>query len=505
MIEDLRRIFGADNASDDEKTLLAYSFDASDVEGKALAVVWPTEARQVSMLMEYCSKNDIKVYPRGAGTNLSGGAVPFGGVVVDFSRMNRILAHEGDSVTVEPGVVLEDLERELNERGKTLPVLPASDKACTVGGCIAEDSAGMRAIKYGTIKDWTESMEVVLPSGEIINVIDKKFVGSEGILGLVTKATLKVTDNPETRTLTVLQLDSNREVQEKAVEYSKQGASSIEFVSRIANRIVENPLGKKNTLLVEFEDDRGEIKDPKRVVELTELRKTISSQLASKGYVVVEDPRIPPEKTAEFLEALEGKGVPCYGHLGYGVIHPRLKENSRRREVVELVMKLDANPVGEHGIGLLKKGLKTKDWLVDLKKRYDPRNILNPGKVLPEGEIPPVRDIEVCVLCGMCRSRCPVFKALLSESASPRGMAIYMEKKLKDLVFWEKCTQCRACDRACPMNAELSKKIREYRRRLIKEGVETEGNKRMMENVRKYGNPFGRSEEGRSPKELYCC
>lgn len=505
MIENLIKIFGRGNVGTDKKDLLAYSFDASEVEGNTLAVVWPTNAKQVSDLMEYCSKNNIKVFPRGAGTNLSGGAVPFKGIVVDFSRMNKILNLSEDSVTVEPGVVLEDLEKQLNERGKTLPVMPASDKACSVGGCIAEDSAGMRAIKYGTMKDWVEEMEVVLPDGSVIDVIDKNFVGSEGIIGLITKARLKIANQPKLRTLTVFQLDSLKEVQEKALYYLKQGVSSIEFVSKRANSIVKKPIGAKNTVIVEFEDGRGEVKDPKEVKEMTEHRKTVSSQLASEGYTTVEDPQIPMEKTEEFLQELDKMGIPSYGHLGYGVIHPRLKESRDRKKIVELALKIGANPVGEHGIGVLKKNLKTKDWLTGLKKKYDPKNILNPGKVLPAGSIPTVGDIQVCVLCGMCRSRCPVFKALLTESVSPRGLAIFIEKKLRDTVFWEKCSQCRACDVVCPMNAQLSSKIREHRSWLIKQGIETEANKKMMENIRKYGNPFGELEEGKAPKELYCC
>ncbi|MFH1125958.1 MAG: FAD-binding protein [Candidatus Altiarchaeota archaeon] len=505
MIEDLVEMFGRENVGVDVKDLLAYSYDASDVEGSVLAVVWPTSRKQVSELMKYCSKNDIKVFPRGAGTNLSGGAVPFKGVVVDFSRMNRILEFSENSVTVEPGLVLEDLERELNGREKTFPVMPASDKACSIGGCIAEDSAGIRAVKYGSMKEWVDEVEVVLADGSIIEVVDKNFVGSEGILGLIVKARLRITTLPKIRTLTVFNFDSFKEVQNKALEYIKQGVSAIEFVSRRANSIIKKPLGSKNTLIIEFEDNRGEIKDQEEVKRITEHRKTIASQVASEGYVIVEDPQIPLEKAAEFMQELESMEIPFYGHLGYGVIHPRFKESKDRKRIVDIVLKLGANPVGEHGIGVLKKALKTKEWLIPLKKKYDPKNILNPGKVLPDKDVPDVEDIKTCVLCGMCRSRCPVFKTLLTESVSPRGMAIFIEKKLKDNVFWEKCSQCRACDNSCPMSAQLSGKIREHRSWLIKEGIETEANKTMMENVRKYGNPFGKLEEGKTPKELYCC
>ncbi|MDD5111738.1 MAG: FAD-binding protein [Candidatus Altiarchaeota archaeon] len=505
MIDDLIGIFGRENVGVDEKDILAYSYDASDVEGRPLAVVWPKSAKQVSRLMDYSVKNVIPVFPRGAGTNLSGGAVPFKGIVVDFSRMNNIISISGGSVVVEPGVVLEDLEKELNGRGMTLPVLPASDKACTVGGCVAEDSAGMRAIKYGTMRDWVLGLEVVLPDGRIIETSDLSFVGSEGVICLITKATLKIAPKPEARSLTVVEVGTFREVQEKLFYYLDKKASSIELVSARINHIIKRPLGSRNTIVVEFEDASGDITDPREVSRITEHRKTISSQLASEGYVMVEDPRVPLEKTAEFLEEIDRLGIPCYGHLGYGVLHPRFMNVSDRRRIADVVLKVGANPVGEHGIGVLKKALKTKDWLVPLKREYDPKNVLNPGKVFPGGVVPDVQEVRTCVLCGMCRSRCPVFKALLTESVSPRGMAIFIEKGLKDTVFWEKCSQCRACDGVCPMSAELSRKIRDRREQLIKEGVETPGNRVMMENVRKYGNPFGKTAEGKGPKELYCC
>jgi len=505
MIGELIEIFGKENVSSGKKDLMAYSYDASQVEGNLIAVVWPSSTKQVSDLMRYCSENQVRVFPRGAGTNLSGGAIPNKGVVVDFSRMNRILDVSLKDVLVEPGVVIEDLELKLNENEKTLPFTPASDKACTVGGCIAEDSAGIRAMKYGVMGDWVLELEVVLPDGTLLKTSGKDFIGSEGILGLITKARLKIADKPRTTSLTIFDVDSFQGVQDIALNHMKPNVSAIEFISQRANSIVKKPAGKKNTVIVEFEDSSGAIKERPEVKRIMDHRKTISSQLASDGYVIVEDPKVPLEKVAEFLQELEKQEIPSYGHLGYGVIHPRLRQNNERSKIAEIVAKVGANPVGEHGIGLLKKAVKTKEWLLPLKKKYDPGNVMNPGKVLPDSTPISVQDVKVCVLCGMCRSRCPVFKALLSESASPRGMAIFIEKKLDDLVFWEKCSQCRACDDACPMSAEMSRKIREKRAELVKKGVETNANKVMMENVRKYGNPFGKLEEGETPKELYCC
>ena len=235
MIGELIEIFGKENVSSGKKDIMAYSYDASQVEGNLIAVVWPSSTKQVSDLMRYCSENQVRVFPRGAGTNLSGGAIPNKGVVVDFSRMNRILDVSLKDVLVEPGVVIEDLELKLNENEKTLPFTPASDKACTVGGCIAEDSAGIRAMKYGVMGDWVLELEVVLPDGTLLKTSGKDFIGSEGILGLITKARLKIADKPRTTSLTIFDVDSFQVVQDIALNHMKPNVSAIEFISQRAN------------------------------------------------------------------------------------------------------------------------------------------------------------------------------------------------------------------------------------------------------------------------------
>lgn len=505
MIADLIKIVGKENVSNSQLDLICHSIDASEIEGNTTAVVWPTNTKQVVELMKYFNKHRVSVFPRAAATNLTGGVIPSGGVVLDVSRMNRILEVGEDYVVVEPGVVLEELNIRLSKKNKTLPVVPASDKAACVGGCIAEDSAGVHAIKYGTMKDWVIELEVVLPTGRILTTDDKSFVGSEGILGVFTKAKLRITPKPKLKTMTVLDIASYGEVQEKVRYYASQDVSQLEFISDVTNSIIKKPLSEKNTLIIEYENDQGEIKDPSEVDRITEERKTIDPQLADEGYILIEDPRMPHEKITEFLTALARENIPSYGHIGYGVIHPQFKNKEDRQKIVELAVKLGADPVGEHGIGLVKKKLKTKEWLIPLKKRYDPNGILNPGKVLPEGDIPDIAGFSACVVCGICRNRCPAFRVLLNDSVSPRGKAVVIDRNIDSDIIYSKCTLCGACDVVCPANARLSEKIREAREKRVREGREMEANKVMMENVRKYGNPFGKVGEGRMPKELYCC
>jgi len=112
--------------------------------------------------------------------------------------------------------------------------------------------------------------------------------------------------------------------------------------------------------------------------------------------------------------------------------------------------------------------------------------------------------LEKCSLCGLCKAYCPVYNALLSETAGPRGKAILIKKEIPDKIFYN-CSLCKSCDNECPAGIELTKEIREMRERLAAEGKETEANKAMIENVRKFGNPFGSIEKGKIPKKLYCC
>jgi len=503
---DLAGIVERKNVRCDPLHLMVYSYDASDLEGNADAVVWAEKTEHVMRILEYANKKNIAVTPRAGGTNLTGGATPYGGIVLDLSRMNKILDEGDDFVLCEPGVVLEDLERHLNKRGKTFPVMPGSDKAAHVGGCIAEDSAGFRAIKYGTMGDWVRWMEVVLPSGSVLETTDQFIVGSEGILGIVTKARLSIIDKPKIRTVTLFEFDSLKDVQSKVIEYAKAGVSALEFISKTANSMVEKPFVNKdkNMLLVEFEDDRGEIKDSAEVARLHEARKSVPTQIAKEGLIIVEDPKIPLENMASFLEAMQRQGVPTYGHIGFGIIHARVEKFEDVKNIIDEASKAGGVPYGEHGIGVLKKDFAVKYDLVKLKSQYDPKNILNPGKVVGPGEGKIPEKLSVCAACGICRGRCPVFKEVLDEVASPRGKALMLEKGVKD-EYYRKCTLCKACERACPMNAKFIDDVLRMREKLIEEGIESEANKKMIENVRKHGNPFGEIKKGETPKDLYCC
>ncbi|EFK09075.1 FAD binding domain protein [delta proteobacterium NaphS2] len=208
---ELQKAAGKENASRQLIDLVFYSYDASDHFGRPQAAAWATDTEQVSRILKWAHKHGVPVIPRGAGTSLSGMTVPArGGVVLDMSRMNRILALRVPDrlVILEPGVVYTDLQRVLAPKGFFFPPDPASGSVCTIGGNVATNAGGIRGAKYGVTQDYVLGLEVVLADGSIMHTgskcmksvsgyeLTKLFVGSEGTLGVVTGITLKIAPLP---------------------------------------------------------------------------------------------------------------------------------------------------------------------------------------------------------------------------------------------------------------------------------------------------------------------
>jgi FAD/FMN-containing dehydrogenase len=275
------------------------------------------------------------------------------------------------------------LNEELKHHGLVFPVKPASHRVCHIGGAAATNAAGERAIKYGKMSEWIESVEVVLADGKVMWTEPEPFVGSEGIYGVITKLKLKLTKPAKMRSISVFDIGSNKELLEKIKELRSK-AISIEFINKKASEIAG--FGRIDKLLVEFEDESGEIKDKEKIEKLWEQREGMGPILTSAGYVVMEDPRIPEEKMGEFLDWLEERGIPAFGHVAYGIVHPRFKRDSGMiEELFVFVQKIGGEVSGEHGIGLTKKKYLDENKKAEIKKlkeKYDPKSILNRGKVI---------------------------------------------------------------------------------------------------------------------------
>jgi glycolate oxidase len=439
-------------SSSNPEDLLCYGFDACGLEGVPSAVVWPETAEHVAEIMKHAHENGISVVPRGAGTGMTGGAVPLkGSVVLSTEKMNRILEIEEGNLTVlvEPGIINGRLQREVESRGFFYPPDPASMNFCTIGGNVAENAGGPRALKYGVTRDYVMAIEAVLPGGDIINVgvrtykgvvgydLARLLVGSEGTLAVATKIRLKLLPLPED-VLTLLCLFTDLEASGNAVSQivsSRIIPRTLEIMDRAAIRAVEKfqPLGLPDDvealLLIEVDGhtetikkEAGKIADicmklraDVRMAEddvarnrLWECRRKVSPALfhicpgkMSEDIVVPRD-RI-PQMLIGLRKLSEDKGISLvnYGHAGDGNIHVNLmvdraneeeksKVDALVREIFSLTLGLGGTMSGEHGVGITKApyiGMEIKKselaLMKGIKKLFDPKNILNPGKIFP--------------------------------------------------------------------------------------------------------------------------
>jgi len=451
VLKELKSIVGPANVSTSPEELVVYSYDATQRESLPWAVVRPRSSREISEILKLANRERFPVVPRGAGTGMSGGSVPVrGGVVLSLERMNHILEIDDQDfiAVVEPGVITGDLHREVEAQGMFYPPDPASNKFCTLGGNVAECAGGLRAVKYGVTKDYVLSLEVVLPTGEIITTgartiksvagydLTKLIVGSEGTLGIATRITLKLLRLPETvRTLAAF----FSEVPVAAKAASAIMASGVlpralEFVDQAALRAVEGYLkedlshGAAAMLLVEVDGPaESTAREADRIAEimmqsgavrvnragsdaereqLWKARRAISPALYTiKPKKLNEDIVVPRSRIADSLQEIaaiaerHGLLIVNFGHAGDGNIHTnilfdeadRTKAEIAVKEIFASTLRLGGSITGEHGIGLSKAdylpmelGPEAIAAMKRIKQALDPNNILNPGKIFLE-------------------------------------------------------------------------------------------------------------------------
>jgi glycolate oxidase len=432
--------------------LICYGFDASGLGARPSAVVWPQEVEDVVAVMKFSYANNVAVIPRGAGSGMTGGAVPSNGaIVMSLERMNRILEidRENFQVLVEPGVINGTLQKALEWQGLFYPPDPASMNFCTLGGNVAENSGGPRAIKYGVTRDYVLGLEAVLPGGEVITTgvrtakgvvgydLTRLLVGSEGTLAVATKIRLRVLPSPQD-VITLLALFKDLEKSATAVtQIMARGIipRTLEFLDREAVTAVENykpvglPRDAEALLLVELDGQPAAItKEAEQVSEICgkldggivmaeneaarekiwEARRAVSPALYHLMPTKInEDIVVPRNMIPRMLVTLrrfsEESGIKIvnFGHAGDGNIHVNLMvdrnnaeeyEKAHRlvKEIFAATLELGGTISGEHGVGLTKSEyitMEVKPPELDLMKRikavFDPKNLLNPGKIFP--------------------------------------------------------------------------------------------------------------------------
>lgn len=438
----------------DKVDLYSYSYDSSFGVYLPDVVVQPKETKEVAEMMKLANKYEIPVYPRGQGTSLSGGPLPVkGGIVFDLSKWdNKLIIDAEDMVAVvSPGVITADINSAAMEAGMIYPPDPSSSNVSTIGGNLAENSGGPRGLKYGVTKDYVIGLEVVTPEGEVIRTggrtvknvtgydLTKLIVGSEGTLGIITEAILRLFPKPQaTKTLMAVFDDivnSGRAITN--ILSSGILPSKLEIMDNATINAVEayEPLGlpieAEALLLIELDGHPAAIEDEiirvqqvcessqasevrvantvEEANELWKARKLVSPAIVrEKPTKISEDATIPRSKIPEMFKRLKEIRekyhihLVVFGHAGDGNLHPNIiadqrdQEEMRRvekavEEIFEAAIELGGTLSGEHGIGTLKApfmemelGEIGLDMMKRIKESWDPKNVLNPGKIFPE-------------------------------------------------------------------------------------------------------------------------
>lgn len=449
----LREIF-ADRLLMDVSDLVSYGFDASFGQYMPDYVVQVLSTEDVQNVVKLADEYIIPIYARGASTSLSGGALPVkGGIVVDFSQWNDEFEIYPDDLIIKtrPGVITGKIHALAEKHNLMYPPDPSSSVVCTIGGNLAENAGGPRGIKYGVTKDYVIGLEVVMPDGEVIRTggqtiknvtgydLTKLLIGSEGTLGIITEATLRLIPKPlDTKTAMIIFDDlytagkSISKILTSGVRPSKMEILDHNALNKVedyagldlprdaaAILLIEvdgNPENLGDELdtiqkaLKEIDVENVEIAESKEAEDkLWQVRKLVSPAVVESGYTKIsEDATVPLSKIPEMFKKIDeiktkyDLNIVVFGHAGDGNLHPTINTNMRDEnevrktedaveEIFNYAIELGGTLSGEHGIGVMKKAFIKKEmgeagvrYQQMIKKALDPKNILNPGKIFPE-------------------------------------------------------------------------------------------------------------------------
>ena len=452
MIEDLVRLLGRENVLVEKEDLIPYSFDATAALRKVPeAVVFPTDTAEVSEILKLSQRHKVPVVARGSGTGLSGGSVPVeGAVVVCLVRMDRFIELDARNFTLqaEAGVLTQAVYDAADAAGLFYPPDPGSMKISTIGGNVAENSGGLRGLKYGVTRDYVMGLEVVLADGEICRLGSKcvkdvagyslkdLFIGSEGTLGIVTEVLLRLVPKPASRqTLlaTYARMDAAAETV-SAIIAAKIVPCTLEFLDSKTLRCVEDfthvglPLDAEALLLIEVDghpaavaDDAAKIrdlctksgatsvrmaKDAEESARLATARRSAFSALARmRPTTILEDATVPRSELAKMIRFIQETGsrhsleIATFGHFGDGNLHPTFLTDERNagemhrveaamKEIFAFALSLGGTITGEHGVGLAKKAFlkgQMGDGSYSLMRQV--KRALDPQNLLNPGKI----------------------------------------------------------------------------------------------------------------------
>lgn len=455
LIKDLNNALTSKNVLSTPEERYVYAVDASNdpYTNKTLpdAVVFVESIEQVQQVVKIANKHITPIICRGAGTNTVGACVPTNaGIILNFSKMNKIIEINPENMTarVQPGVIVGDLQQAVEKLGLYYPPDPSNLKVSTIGGSIAQNSAGARCFKYGATKDYILDMLVVTANGQLIRTgsntmknaagynLGSLFIGSEGTLGIVVEATLKLITKPQASQVIMAYFDT---VEDSITAVNKIIAkqicpTTIDFMDKNAIQTVEMfyPTGllcnKEAALIIEIDGFKSTIDEQHQVVcsilrenSASSIQYSTNKEEADKIWsarrssmaactklrpnVTTDDVIVPREKLAKLVKGIQEicsrheLNMCMVGHVGDGSVHPQIpidynnKDEYKRykiakSEIYHLTVKLGGTISGEHGIGLEKMAYLPKvveggalDYMRQIKKVFDPKNILNPYKI----------------------------------------------------------------------------------------------------------------------------
>lgn len=425
VLEDLVQVLGKENVLTEQEDLLTYAYDATAAmkHQKPDVVVLPLSTEQVAEVVKIAAQYNIPIYPRGSGTNLSGGTIPIqGGIVLSMLNLNKILELDQDNLTatVQPGVIIQALNDEAAKYGLLYPPDPGTVTTATMGGSVAECSGGLRGLKYGVTKHYVMGLQIVLANGEVIRWGGKTvknvtgydlvalFTGAEGTLGIITEITVKLIPAPETRK-SILAVFDDLDKAGKAIAAiirHKVIPATLEIMDNVTIQTVEHfvhaglPLDAEAVLLCEVDGYQEVVQREAIIVEkilqeegATALkiarddqerdllwlarRSALPALAQKKPTTVLEDATVPRSNIPEMLKAIRKIAqkhnllIATFGHAGDGNLHPTILTDERDLaemervhqavdEIFQVAISLGGTLSGEHGIGIAK--MKYLDW-----------------------------------------------------------------------------------------------------------------------------------------------
>lgn len=454
LIKDLKKALTPDNVLYELEERYAYAQDASNqrnITGLPDVVVFVESIEQVQAVVRLARKYKIPIICRGAGTNVVGACrAEHGGIVLNFSKMNKILdiSLENMTATVQPGVVLGELQKAVDKIGLFYPPDPSNLAVSTIGGSIAQASGGAKTFKYGTTKDYVIDLKVVMADGEILRTgsntiknatgynLNSLFVGSEGTLGIVVEATLKLIPKPEAKRVMMSYFDTVQSAVDAVNSIIEQRIfpTTLDFMDKNAIKTVEKfyPAGllcdKEAALVVEVDGFENAIEYQQKIIvsilekcnasaiqystneeEYDKIWRARRSSMGAcaklKPNVTTDDVIVPRKNLSKLVLGIReickkyNLDVCMVGHVGDGSIHPQIpidyrdedeynRYKSAKSEIYELTASLGGILSGEHGIGAEKRDYIDKvvspealKYMRQIKKIFDPENILNPYKI----------------------------------------------------------------------------------------------------------------------------